>query len=241
MDALKEALNRVRERHEILRASFTLFIRELEAGYEDGPASEACSDEPLYLQYSDYARWQRTCLRGDALEKISTEWCRRLAHAGRRIDLPTVRRSRASGDPKRTWAREWITPSLRRKIADLADESGTEASAVYLPSATWSGGLRRRGPRCCDSGAFRLGRLSRTSPEESSLKERSRFLSYSSAWRARHRAPRAWTAFASPPSSWRWRRGPGIWSSSSWTMGRIPTSLSATTSAAWIGSRPAGF
>lgn len=114
------------------RRSLTLFIRELESGYEDGPASEACSDEPPHLQYSDYARWQRTSLRGDALKEISTEWCRRLAHAGRRIDLPTVRRSRASGDPKRTWAREWITPSLRRRIADLADESGTEASAVHL-------------------------------------------------------------------------------------------------------------
>jgi amino acid adenylation domain-containing protein len=65
--------------------SIGIFIRELALAYSEGALPE------LPVQYSDFARWQRRRLTGDALEQDLAFWRGELAGLPRGLDLPTDR------------------------------------------------------------------------------------------------------------------------------------------------------
>jgi len=72
-------------------ASLELFVRETASFYEAFAADERPRLAELPLQYSDYARWQRRWLRGEALEERLAYWRERLSGLPAATELPTDR------------------------------------------------------------------------------------------------------------------------------------------------------
>jgi amino acid adenylation domain-containing protein len=68
-----------------------VLFAELTALYAAYAAGEASPLPELPLQYADFAAWQRGWLRGDALERQTEYWRRRLAGAPAVVELPTDR------------------------------------------------------------------------------------------------------------------------------------------------------
>jgi FkbH-like protein len=69
--------------------SVTLFLRELEALYDNLTRSVPADLPALPIQYSDFSFWQHETLRGDALQNETKYWKDKLAGAPAAIDLPT--------------------------------------------------------------------------------------------------------------------------------------------------------
>ena len=66
-----------------------VLLRELSLLYQDFLAGERPSLDPLPIQYSDFAIWQREYLAGDRLNKQLAYWKNQLAGAPPRLELPT--------------------------------------------------------------------------------------------------------------------------------------------------------
>ncbi len=66
-----------------------VFNAELAALYEDFTAGRGSSLPELPFQYGDYAVWQRSWLRGEALERQLAWWREKLAGAPPLLELPT--------------------------------------------------------------------------------------------------------------------------------------------------------
>ncbi|WNG57427.1 amino acid adenylation domain-containing protein [Archangium gephyra] len=71
--------------------SLGVIVRELAALYEAFTRGAPSPLPELPLQYSDFARWQRDWLQGEALDTELRYWKERLAGAPASIDLPTDR------------------------------------------------------------------------------------------------------------------------------------------------------
>ena len=69
--------------------SVGIFFRELSALYEAYAAGAESRLAPLPVQYADFAAWQRTHLRGEALDARLGWWKERLAGAPALLELPT--------------------------------------------------------------------------------------------------------------------------------------------------------
>jgi amino acid adenylation domain-containing protein len=84
-----------------------VLVREMGELYEAYAHGEESPLEELPVQYSDYARWQREWLRGEALERQLSYWRAQLAGAPPVLELPTDRPRPAS--PSYRGAREHFT------------------------------------------------------------------------------------------------------------------------------------
>ncbi len=69
--------------------SMGVFKREWEQAYCAFAQGQAPTWEPLPIQYSDYAAWQRSWLQGEILASQETYWFQQLGDAPRLLDLPT--------------------------------------------------------------------------------------------------------------------------------------------------------
>ncbi len=69
--------------------SMNLMMRELVAGYWQILAGTRPSTSKEFMQYGDFASWQRTCLSGRVFEAQSTYWRNQLAQAPAVLSLPT--------------------------------------------------------------------------------------------------------------------------------------------------------
>jgi len=79
--------------HHIISDGWSLgtLMRELGELYARACHGEAAILPGPRLQYRDFARWQRSWLRGDVLEGMVSRWCARLAGAPQVLELPTDR------------------------------------------------------------------------------------------------------------------------------------------------------
>lgn len=78
--------------HHIITDAWSLgvFVSELNRAYQAYRRGEADAPlEPLQVEYSDYARWQRANLRGLRLSKLLKYWTTQLAGAPHVLQLPT--------------------------------------------------------------------------------------------------------------------------------------------------------
>ena len=77
--------------------SMGILIREVAAAYEAVGRSAPPSWPALAVRYTDYARWQRGWLRGEALARLVAFWRQRLAGAPPVLELPADRPRRTGG------------------------------------------------------------------------------------------------------------------------------------------------
>jgi amino acid adenylation domain-containing protein len=135
--------------------SMGILFRELFALYDAFRAGEPSPLPPLAVRYSDFAVWQRSWLRDEALERQLAYWCDRLAGAPPVIRLPTdhprpeVQRARGgshgfmvpadvAGSVRALARREGVTPFMALLAAWnvlLARASGDAHVVVGTPIA----------------------------------------------------------------------------------------------------------
>ncbi len=71
--------------------SISVFVGEALRLYQGAAAGRPVSLEPLPLQYTDFARWQREVLAGPAGERLLAYWQKQLGDGLPALDLPTDR------------------------------------------------------------------------------------------------------------------------------------------------------
>ncbi len=69
--------------------SMNILMREWIAFYTALSQGREVELEPLAIQYTDYAVWQRNWLQGELLQRQLDYWCAQLANAPQRLELPT--------------------------------------------------------------------------------------------------------------------------------------------------------
>jgi amino acid adenylation domain-containing protein/FkbM family methyltransferase len=112
--------------------SMGLFVRELAALYRAFGRGEPSPLAPLAIQYSDFARWQRGWLRGEALARQLAYWRQRLDGAPALLELPTDR-PRPSVQTFRGADRTVEIPAgLARSLEDLSHGQGVSLFMTLL-------------------------------------------------------------------------------------------------------------
>ncbi|WP_224362171.1 non-ribosomal peptide synthetase [Hyalangium versicolor] len=135
--------------------STSILVRELAALYSAYTAGHPSPLAEPPVQYADYAVWQRSRLKGPALEKLLGYWQRELAGAHRALELPTDHprppiqgfrgTSRTAVLPRELWEgikalsqREGVTPFMTLLAAfqlQLSRYSGQDDICVGTPVA----------------------------------------------------------------------------------------------------------
>jgi amino acid adenylation domain-containing protein len=112
--------------------SMRLLASELAAFY-DGHASQRPSAlAALPVRYSDFARWQRSWLQGEALEALLAYWRCQLAGVPSALELPTDRpRGAVRSSRGRRWATE-LSPALLRRLQELGQRHGVTLFMTLL-------------------------------------------------------------------------------------------------------------
>jgi amino acid adenylation domain-containing protein len=112
--------------------SIGVVLRDLAACYGVRTGTEGFVEpEPLPLQYSDYARWQRDWLRGRRIEELGAYWRERLAGVPV-VEFPTDRPRPAEATfDGRTFRRD-VPADVVADLTALARETGTSPFVVYL-------------------------------------------------------------------------------------------------------------
>ena len=122
------------ELHHIAADGWSLAVldREVEALYRAFGMGRPSPLPDLPVQYADYAAWQRSWLKGDALDAEIDFWKRQLAGAPAELDLPTERP--AAEAARRGASRGFVLPAeLSRELAAASREHGT---TLYLTLLT---------------------------------------------------------------------------------------------------------
>ncbi len=96
-----------------------LFYRQLLALYRRLGAGEACTNDPLPLQYTDYSRWQGEFLASDRAQAQAEFWRDYLRGASTEFDLPMARLNRSLSAPRKH-AQGLIPVELRDRLKTLA-------------------------------------------------------------------------------------------------------------------------
>ncbi|HEU4561203.1 MAG TPA: amino acid adenylation domain-containing protein, partial [Longimicrobium sp.] len=121
-----------------------IFFRELAALYQ----AFTLGDEPplsdLPIQYADFAAWQRGWLRGEALDRQTEFWRRRLAGAPAVLELPTDRPRPAVQDVAGALLPFLLPPETAAAARALAKREGATLFMVLLAAFQavlhrWSG------------------------------------------------------------------------------------------------------
>ncbi|MGH7594632.1 MAG: condensation domain-containing protein, partial [Gemmatimonadales bacterium] len=112
--------------------SRSILLRELTLLYDGFHSGKPVELPALAIQYADFAVWQRSYLRGEALERELAYWRRQLAGAPARLELPTDR-PRPMGPSfagaKRT---AWLPPALLERLRHLSQEHGVTLYMTLL-------------------------------------------------------------------------------------------------------------
>jgi amino acid adenylation domain-containing protein len=97
--------------------SMGILFRELGDLYESHSSGNPCQLLELPVQHTDFAQWQRECLRGDVLERDIAYWKERLAGASPVLafptDFPRPERQSLAGSSEPVFLSASLTESLR--------------------------------------------------------------------------------------------------------------------------------
>jgi amino acid adenylation domain-containing protein len=103
--------------------ALAILLDELSTVYQDSAAALP----PLWMDYGDYAVWQRERLRGEELSRQLDHW-----HESLR-DAPTDRpRTGAASSAEGALVTASIDPTSTRRLADIAKAAGTDLSTAVL-------------------------------------------------------------------------------------------------------------
>ncbi|HEY0522983.1 MAG TPA: condensation domain-containing protein, partial [Stellaceae bacterium] len=125
--------------------SASILIREVGALYTAYAEGRTSPLPELPIQYADYALWQRSWLRGEALERQVAYWTERLAGAPPVLDLPTDRPRPMVQNYQGAILPFALPKELSDSLAALAHREGATLFMVLLAAfqivlSRWSGG-----------------------------------------------------------------------------------------------------
>jgi acyl carrier protein len=100
--------------HHIVTDGWSLHVLDAELAqlYDAFTRNQSAPLLPLAIQYTDFARWQRTWLAGDTLERLRSYWQRQLMGAPVLLDLPVDKPRRTV----QTYAKGVLPFSLDEKL-----------------------------------------------------------------------------------------------------------------------------
>ena len=113
-------------------ASMTVLFAELSAAYRAETTGEPLSLPPLWMEYGDYAVWQRERLDGEELDRLLTYWRARLHGAPQLLALPTDRPRPARQSPRGSVATVRLAADTTRRLAAVAAGSDVTMFMLFL-------------------------------------------------------------------------------------------------------------
>jgi amino acid adenylation domain-containing protein len=111
-------------------ATIKIVMEELSALYRAETGGGAASLPELWIDYGDYAVWQRERMRGAELERLLSYWRGQLRGAPEVLSLPTDRPRPARMSSRGASARVVLDPALTGRLAALAQ--GADATMFML-------------------------------------------------------------------------------------------------------------
>src|SRR5688572_5501370 len=116
--------------------STSVLIHELVALYTAFMYGEPSPLPPLWIQYADFAVWQRQWLAGERLESEARFWREQLKDAPLSLDLPTDKPRPAMRSNFGDTHRFELSPTLSRAVRELGQQERATPFMVLL--AAWS-------------------------------------------------------------------------------------------------------
>jgi amino acid adenylation domain-containing protein len=112
--------------------SMGIFIRELRHAYLAFSHGQKPTLEPLPIQYSDFATWQRNWLQGEILETQINYWKKQLKDAPPRLELPTDHPRPPIQSYKGAHYSYTLTPELTEQLNSLSQQEGVSLYMLLL-------------------------------------------------------------------------------------------------------------
>jgi amino acid adenylation domain-containing protein len=112
--------------------SMGIFIRELRHAYLAFSQGQKPTLEPLPIQYSDFATWQRNWLQGEILETQINYWKKQLKDAPPRLELPTDHPRPPIQSYKGAHYSYTLTPELTEQLNSLSQQEGVSLYMLLL-------------------------------------------------------------------------------------------------------------
>ena len=112
--------------------SIGIFIRELCHAYLTFSQGQKPTLEPLPIQYSDFATWQRNWLQGEVLETQINYWKKQLKDAPPRLELPTDYPRPPIQSYKGSHYSHTLTPELTEQLKTLSQQEGVSLYMLLL-------------------------------------------------------------------------------------------------------------
>ncbi|MCZ8125782.1 MAG: amino acid adenylation domain-containing protein [Microcystis sp. LE19-114.1B] len=112
--------------------SIGIFIRELCHAYLTFSQGQKPTLEPLPIQYSDFATWQRNWLQGEVLETQINYWKKQLKDAPPRLELPTDYPRPPIQSYKGSHYSHTLTPELTEQLNSLSQQEGVSLYMLLL-------------------------------------------------------------------------------------------------------------
>jgi amino acid adenylation domain-containing protein len=113
-------------------ASLEILMGELSAAYRAETTGTAATLPPLWMDYGDYAVWQRDRMRGEELDRQLDYWRGRLAGAPGLLELPSDRPRPASPSSAGALAAVTIDAATTRRLAEIAQAGHATMFMAFL-------------------------------------------------------------------------------------------------------------
>lgn len=112
--------------------SVAILFREVALVYDAFRKGWPSPLSPLWIQYADFACWQRQWLQGEILERQLTYWKNRLAGSLPRLSLPTIRSTEALSTYEAD-VHDFLWPSdLAARLKNLSLQNGVTLYMILL-------------------------------------------------------------------------------------------------------------
>jgi amino acid adenylation domain-containing protein/non-ribosomal peptide synthase protein (TIGR01720 family) len=112
--------------------SMEIFLREMAVLYDAFSRGAASPLRNLFMQYGDFARWQRQTLQGNRMEEVLSYWREQLRDAPPLLELPTDRARTAMQSFAGTQLPFALSPSLSESLRALSREAGVTLFMLLL-------------------------------------------------------------------------------------------------------------
>ncbi|MDJ0728707.1 MAG: amino acid adenylation domain-containing protein [Crocosphaera sp.] len=112
--------------------SMGIFMRELRHAYLAFSQGQKPTLEPLSIQYSDFANWQRNWLQGEVLQTQINYWKQQLKNAPPRLELPTDHSRPPIQSYKGSHYSHSLNPKLTAQLNTLAQQQGVSLYMLLL-------------------------------------------------------------------------------------------------------------
>jgi len=112
--------------------SMRILVDELSAAYREQTTGTPAAPPERWLDYGDYAVWQRDRLRGDELARLMDYWGGQLRGAPELLTLPTDRPRPARQSSRGAEASVTIDAATTRRLAEAAQEANATMFMAFL-------------------------------------------------------------------------------------------------------------